>query len=167
MKIEFENLPKSAYQAAVERAQEASEPGTGYFQLDWKGEEIQTDMHALKLKNPNKTIAWGSMYWQYFEDLDRIQAYDETPLKVVKQLYKWGYTDNGPLLTAVDQASLSPGDKVMVRIELRVDRDMEYIHMKDMRASGFEPINVLSSYKWQGGLGYYEIDERPGYPLFL
>jgi uncharacterized protein YfaS (alpha-2-macroglobulin family) len=28
--------------------------------------------------------------------------------------------------------------------------------MKDMRASSFEPINVLSQYKWQGGLGYYE-----------
>jgi hypothetical protein len=33
---------------------------------------------------------------------------------------------------------------------------MEYVHMKDTRASGFEPINVLSQYKWQGGLGYYE-----------
>lgn len=30
------------------------------------------------------------------------------------------------------------------------------MHMKDMRASAFEPVNVLSSYKWQGGLGYYE-----------
>jgi uncharacterized protein YfaS (alpha-2-macroglobulin family) len=28
--------------------------------------------------------------------------------------------------------------------------------MKDMRASGLEPVNVLSSYKYQGGLGYYE-----------
>ena len=28
--------------------------------------------------------------------------------------------------------------------------------MKDMRASGLEPINVLSRYKWQDGLGYYE-----------
>ena len=28
--------------------------------------------------------------------------------------------------------------------------------MKDMRASGFEPINVISRYKWQDGLGYYE-----------
>ena len=33
---------------------------------------------------------------------------------------------------------------------------MEYLHLKDMRAAGFEPINVLSQYKWQGGLGYYE-----------
>jgi uncharacterized protein YfaS (alpha-2-macroglobulin family) len=28
--------------------------------------------------------------------------------------------------------------------------------MKDMRAAGFEPINVISRYKWQDGLGYYE-----------
>jgi len=25
------------------------------------------------------------------------------------------------------------GDKIKVRIELRVDRDMEYVHMKDMQ----------------------------------
>ncbi|HYH15605.1 MAG TPA: hypothetical protein VD794_10305, partial [Flavisolibacter sp.] len=27
---------------------------------------------------------------------------------------------------------------------------------KDLRASGLEPVNVLSGYKWQGGMGYYE-----------
>jgi len=37
-----------------------------------------------------------------------------------------------------------------------VDRDMDYVHMKDMRASAFEPVNVLSGYQYQGGLGYYE-----------
>jgi hypothetical protein len=48
------------------------------------------------------------------------------------------------------------GDKIKVRIELRVDRDMEYVHMKDMRASCMEPVNVISRYKYQDGLGYYE-----------
>lgn len=28
--------------------------------------------------------------------------------------------------------------------------------MKDMRAASFEPTNVISRYKWQDGLGYYE-----------
>jgi uncharacterized protein YfaS (alpha-2-macroglobulin family) len=66
-------------------------------------------------------------------------------------------TESGPELRAItEKAPLEPGDKLIVRIELRVDRDMEYIHLKDMRASGLEPINVLSQYKWQGGLGYYE-----------
>ena len=30
------------------------------------------------------------------------------------------------------------------------------IHIKDMRAAGFEPINVLSGYRYQNGCGYYE-----------
>jgi uncharacterized protein YfaS (alpha-2-macroglobulin family) len=51
---------------------------------------------------------------------------------------------------------LKPGDKIRVRIELKTDRQLEYVHMQDMRAGGFEPVNVLSQYKYQGGLGYYE-----------
>ena len=48
------------------------------------------------------------------------------------------------------------GDKVKVRIEIRCDRDMEYVHLKDQRGAGFEPLEQLSSYKFQDGLGYYE-----------
>jgi uncharacterized protein YfaS (alpha-2-macroglobulin family) len=55
-----------------------------------------------------------------------------------------------------DKSTISVGDKITVRIVLRADRDLEYVHMKDMRAAGFEPVNVLSTYKWQDGLGYYE-----------
>jgi uncharacterized protein YfaS (alpha-2-macroglobulin family) len=33
---------------------------------------------------------------------------------------------------------------------------MEYVMLKDSRASTFEPLNVLSTYKYQDGLGYYE-----------
>jgi uncharacterized protein YfaS (alpha-2-macroglobulin family) len=45
---------------------------------------------------------------------------------------------------------------VKVRIEIVSDRNMEYVHLKDTRASCLEPVNVLSTYKYQGGLGYYE-----------
>ena len=55
-----------------------------------------------------------------------------------------------------ENSKLKIGDLITVRIELKVDRPMEFVHMKDMRASGLEPINVLSAYKWQDGLGYYE-----------
>ncbi|HRG07491.1 MAG TPA: hypothetical protein PLJ08_02860, partial [Cyclobacteriaceae bacterium] len=40
--------------------------------------------------------------------------------------------------------------------ELRVDRDMEYVHLKDMRAAGFEPTTTISTHKYQDGLYYYE-----------
>ncbi|TMI68728.1 MAG: hypothetical protein E6H09_21745 [Bacteroidetes bacterium] len=100
--------------------------------------------------------AWGGVYWQYFEDLDKITS-SATPLKLEKKLFVETNSDTGPVLNPInDGDALKVGDKIKVRIELRVDRDMEYVHMKDMRASAMEPVNVLSGYKWQDGLGYYE-----------
>ena len=75
----------------------------------------------------------------------------------MKKLFVEKNTDRGPVLQPLKEGdALKVGDKVKVRIELRVDRTMEYVHMKDMRASSLEPVNVISRYKWQGGLGYYE-----------
>ena len=133
------------------------EAGTGYFKTNFKTEEISANMGTVEVKNPNKVVAWGAMYWQYFENLDKVKGFEATPLKMTKQLFKEENSDKGPVMKPVNEKTpLSTGDKVKVRIELRVDRDMEYVHMKDMRASGFEPTNVLSQYKWQDGLGYYE-----------
>ena len=74
-----------------------------------------------------------------------------------KKLFVKTHTTTGEEISEItSKSNLQVGDLVRVRIELRADRDMEFIHMKDMRAAGFEPINVLSSYKWQDGLGYYE-----------
>ncbi len=133
------------------------EAGTGYFKQKWAGDEVNEDMAQITVENPNSHIAWGAVYWQYFEDLDKIKTFEETPLTIKKSLFTESLTDRGPVLNPVqDASSVAVGDKVVVRIEIRVDRPMEYVHMKDMRASGFEPMNVLSQYKWQGGLGYYE-----------
>ncbi|MBK7337183.1 MAG: hypothetical protein IPJ00_13930 [Saprospirales bacterium] len=141
----------------IGQAQQKSEAGTGYFKVSFDGEQVNSEMATVTIQNPNKTISWGGVYWQYFEDLDRIKGFEETPLTLKRQLFKAELSPTGEKIRPVAEGeALHPGDKLVVRIELRVDRPMEYIHLKDMRASGFEPIQVLSQYKWQGGLGYYE-----------
>ncbi|GAA0724816.1 alpha-2-macroglobulin family protein [Aquimarina litoralis] len=132
------------------------EAGTGYFKTSWNGSEIQKDMATAKITKKGKGIAWGALYWQYFENLDKITS-AETPLKLKKKLFLKKNTDRGEEITEItEKTKLQLGDLVRVRIELRSDRAMEFVHMKDMRASGLEPINVLSQYKYQDGLGYYE-----------
>jgi uncharacterized protein YfaS (alpha-2-macroglobulin family) len=144
------------------------EAGTGYFKTSWNGKEIKSEWSKIKVKNPNKVVAWGAAYWQYFEQLDKITHFEETPVKIDKKLYKQINTDRGPKLEQINNENiLKPGDLVKVRIEIRVDRDMEYVHMKDMRASGFEPVNVLSQYKYQGGLGYYESTKDAATNFFM
>ncbi len=133
------------------------EPGTGYFKYSRTGGEIRPQWGTIRVENPNPTIAWGAAYWQYFEDLDKIVAFRNTPLSVVKQLYREENTPTGPKLFAItDNSPLKPGDRLRVRLEIRTDRPMEFVHLKDMRAAAFEPVNVISGYRWQDGLGYYE-----------
>lgn len=132
------------------------EAGTGYYKTSWDTKEITPKMGDVQISKKGNGIAWGAMYWQYFEDLDKITT-AETPLKLKKKLFLKSNTNTGEELAEITEKTvLNVGDLVRVRIELRADRDMEFVHMKDMRAAGFEPINVLSSYKWQDGLGYYE-----------
>jgi uncharacterized protein YfaS (alpha-2-macroglobulin family) len=135
------------------KSQELSpEAGTGYLKYSWSGSEVTPEMGVVTVTNNNNLVAWGGVYWQYFEQLDKITKADNTPLKLDKKLF----VKRDEKLYPLDKVDLVVGDKVVVRVELRVDRDMEYVHMKDLRASSFEPINVLSGYRWQDGLGYYE-----------
>ncbi len=132
------------------------EAGTGYFKTAWQAGEITEAMGKIKVTKKDDGVAWGAVYWQYFEQLDKITS-AETPLKIKKDLFVQTNTDRGPVITPVnDQAAFKIGDLVKVRIELRVDREMEYVHLKDMRAAAFEPVSTLSTYKYQDGLHYYE-----------
>lgn len=139
------------------------ESGTGYFQHRIEGGEITSGMGNISVtissQKQKDAPGWGAVYWQYFEDLDKVTASGGTamPLQLTKKLFVERNSDKGPVLYPItDTDTLQVGDKLKVRIELRADRDMEYVHLKDLRAAGAEPVNVLSTYKWQGGLGYYE-----------
>lgn len=136
-----------------------TEAGTGYFKKSFSGEEIQPDMGKVTLtpqNGANTPMAWGGMYWQYFEKLDKITR-AQTPLSLLKQLYIENNTDSGAQKTLLKPGDkLKTGDKIVVRILLKVNNDMEYVYLKDMRASGLEPTDFLSGYKWQNGVGYYQ-----------
>jgi uncharacterized protein YfaS (alpha-2-macroglobulin family) len=143
------------------------EAGTGYYKTSWHGTEIKKEHGDVTITKKGDGIAWGALYWQYFEDLDNITS-AETPLKLSKKLFLKTNTDTGEEISEItSETKLKVGDLVRVRIELRTDRSMEFVHLKDMRAAGFEPINVLSQYKWQDGLGYYESTKDAATNFFI
>lgn len=141
------------------------EAGTGYFQVSRDNKEIRPEMGNVKITKDNEGVAWGSLYWQYFEDLDKITPH-ATPLKLEKKLFIERITPKGKVLEPIpinklqttNYNNIKVGDKIIVRIILTVDRNLEFVHMKDMRASAFEPPTSaqMSGYRFQDGLGYYQ-----------
>lgn len=132
------------------------EAGTGYFQQSWSADQITPAMGEVTVTTTADRAAWGALYWQYFEQMDKVSA-AESPFSIRKQVLLKETGPDGTKLVALDKArTLKPGDKLTVRIELRSDRDMDYVHLKDLRASGLEPTETLSGYRYKGGLGWYQ-----------
>ena len=131
------------------------EAGTGFYEERFIRQEIDPNMGYITVRKVDEGVSWGSVHWQYLEDISNVLPYEGTPLQLRKDIYVKRTTEQGQVLYPVD-GPLAVGDELVVRIELRVDRDMEYIHLKEQRGSGTEPINVLSGYRFQDGLAYYE-----------
>lgn len=131
------------------------EAGTGFYEQRFVRSEIKPELGRITVKKTDEGVSWGSVHWQYLEDVSKVTPHEGTPLQLKKTLFVKETTKKGQVLRPVTGA-LSVGDELVVRIELRVDRDMEYVHLKDQRGSGTEPVNVLSRFKYQDGLGYYE-----------
>jgi len=132
-----------------------AEAGTGFYERRFSAPEIKPAFGNVTVTKTDRGIAWGGIHWQYLEDISKVTPHDGGPLSLTKSLFLKINTAHGPVLQPV-HGPLHVGDELVVRLELRADRDMEYIHLKDQRGSGAEPLNVLSQYKYQDGLGYYE-----------
>ncbi|RMG77036.1 MAG: alpha-2-macroglobulin, partial [Bacteroidetes bacterium] len=86
------------WQAEVVNAQKNAEAGTGYFKIRVDGKNITAATGEISVENPNEHPAWGAMYWQYFEDLDKITTFEKTPLTLKKQLFKVENSPTGEVL---------------------------------------------------------------------
>lgn len=134
---------------------EKTEAGTGYFKESWGKSEINADMARVKVQNEADVPVWGALHLQYFEDLDKITKTDAS-LDVEKMYFVEQAGESGKNLRQISGDNpLKVGDKVVVRLTLRTDRDLEFVHLKDMRAACLEPAEQLSGMEWQGGTLYY------------
>ncbi|GAB4322428.1 MAG: alpha-2-macroglobulin family protein [Bacteroidales bacterium] len=131
------------------------EAGTGLYTRIWEASQISGSMADIKVYNPNPGPAWGGLFYQYFDQLDKIEA-ASTPLSVEKDIYIEQTTDRGPVLSAAgEKVVINPGDKLVVRLTISTDRDMEFVHLQDLRPAGTEPLAFLSGSAFTNGLSYY------------
>ena len=130
------------------------EAGSGYFKKTWDQAEMVPEMGKVTVTHRGNAPAWGALYWQYYEDMDKIGKTDAA-LDIEKQLFVEKTDASGTgLMRITEDNPLTVGDKVVVRLTLRTDRDLEFVHLKDMRAASLEPVNQISGMGWQNGIRY-------------
>ncbi len=135
-------------------ASNTSVSGLGYIKRSFTEKNI-VNARTIEVEKKNQGIAWGAVYAEFKSPIKDLRQQGGA-LNVQKKLYVERMVNNAPQLQPVtDKIRLQVGDKVVVRLSIRVDRPMDFVQLKDQRGACFEPIGSLSGYRWNGGIGYY------------
>jgi hypothetical protein len=156
---------------------QSAEAGTGYIKQTFQSVDIQPTMGNVKVstndsftpseaKTSKSGIGWGAMYWQYFQDLDKASG-QSGPLKITKNLFVEKMTSTGKTLVPINQTELKKGDKIITRLVITTDRNLEFVALKDLRAACFEPVNQLSGCEWKEGVCYYQTTKDASTQFFF
>lgn len=130
--------------------------GLGYIKETYEEGNAALNARTLEVEKHDEGMAWGAVYAQYLSPVADVRA-QSTGLSIEKQCFverktAFGRSELHPL---EKEGALRVGDKLVIRLVLRLDRAMDYVQLKDSRAACLEPTATLSGYRWTGGFGYY------------
>jgi uncharacterized protein YfaS (alpha-2-macroglobulin family) len=145
------------------------------------GDAVESGEHVIELKKTGTGPLYFNAYLTYFSLEDYITRAG-LEIKVNRAYYKLVPVEKevdvaGSRGQAVKQkvekyervpienlATLKSGDLVEIELEIDSKNDYEYIIFEDMKAAGFEPVEVRSGYLRAGMHAYMELrDEKVGF----
>jgi hypothetical protein len=121
----------------------AQDAGVAYLKVAQNPADFRSAQPpVLTLTKHDDGPAWGALYHQYYEHFDRVAA-ASTGLSISQ------------LLIAPADRPLQVGDKITVRLTVRTDHDLEFVHLKHLRAACLEPVDPLSGPQYREGIRFY------------
>ncbi len=147
---------------------EEGEIATGYLKTILPNEPARRSASpVLSIRKEGDAPAWGAVYEQYFQDIDQVKE-QKGVLNVEKKLFVETNDGTQRLIRPVTAGRpLRVGDKVIVRLTIRTDREMDYIFLKDLRAGCFEPVDPLSGTESRDGVRYYRSPKEVSENFFI
>lgn len=137
----------------------SGEAAIGYIKEVISKDNITPAMNTLSIRKDGNAPAWGAVYNQYFQAIDKVEK-QKGILNVEKKLFIESNSGTGLQISPVTEGrTLRIGDKVIVRLTIRTDRAMDYVSLKDLRAGCFEPAGQLSGSEYRDGISFYRSPE--------
>jgi uncharacterized protein YfaS (alpha-2-macroglobulin family) len=129
-------------------------PGLGYFQTSWTKEDVNQNLAKVEISKTTDAPSYGSLYWKYFEDMSKVKASSNADIQIKRSYKKIVAGAKGNEFVEVKEYQV--GDRIRVELVVSVEQDLEFVHLKDLRPAGCEPMMALSQHKWNKGLWYYQ-----------
>lgn len=128
--------------------------GLGQVKNRWTGNEIFTDLGSIEVERFAESPGVLNMYWQYTDELSKIKSSQNKSMEIQKTYRR--IVAGAKEETGIKDSTFTVGDKIEIELIVTVDRDLEFVHIKDLRPAGFEPAQSISGSSFEKGLYYYQ-----------
>lgn len=137
-------------------------------QLVVPGPEIRPEADAtITVTKDTPGFVLASATWHYSTETLPTEARGDF-LSVERTFYKRTRKGTETVMEPLAQgASIAIGDEVEIHLSISSKHQMEYVHLRDPRAAGFEPGSSTSRYRWDLGLARYEEVRDSGMNFFF
>lgn len=137
-------------------AERDASAGLGYIKKVYTDRQA-VDASTIKVEKKDAGIAWGAAYAQFTESIAQVKQQGSSAFNVKKNLFVKRIVNNVEELQPITaDTKLKVGDVVTARLVIQLDRNMDFVQLKEQRGCCFEPLTQLSGYHWGAGTGYYE-----------
>lgn len=140
--------------------------GIGYIKKSKNTSEIKAEDKVI-VKKEGSAPAWGALYHQFFVLADQVMK-SAGDLSIDKKLFVERVSSEGKTLVSIkDGENLRVGEKVVVRLTIRAKQEMTYVHLKDLRAGCFEPVEQVSGTQYRDGVSFYKTSKDASEHFFF
>jgi alpha-2-macroglobulin len=122
---------------------------------------------TVVVEKETKGYMFASATWHFSTEKMPAEARGDF-LSVTRKYFKREKTGREAVLKPLKEgARLEPGDEIEVHISLTTKHPMEYVHLRDPRPAGCEPVSNVSKHKWALGIYWYEEVRDSGMNFFF
>ena len=131
------------------------------------GDHLGPAAATVRAEKTGKGIAFASATWHF--STEKLPEQGDGDLFIVsRRFFKRELVGREPVLRPLAPGvALAPGDELEVQLSLRSRHAAEYVHLRDPRPAGCEPVSLLSQFKWALGIGWYEEVRDSGTNFFF
>ena len=131
------------------------------------GEQVTARSAEIDVRKSTPGMAFASATWLFASD--KLPTQESGDLFHVSRAYFLRQPQGREfvLKPLTDKMVLSVGDEVEVQLAISAKSPAEFIHLRDPRAAGLEPVSTQSQYRYRLGLGWYEEVRDSGTNFFF
>ncbi len=128
--------------------------GRKFIQME--STSITPEMSNISVQKKTGGLMFASAAWHYStEKLPETSSGDF--FNISRSYFKRQAKDGEIILEPIKPGqAVRVGDEIEVQISIKTKHQAEYVHLRDPRPAGFQPVSVNSGHRWEFGLNWYE-----------